>query len=181
VPGHDTASGGGGGGGHWFPSLDFDLAGDGFSVCSILLAALILGIVLRGRAKLVYAAPQIRPAARGVALAGALRGSTEEGELVPGVLRSSAIPCIVVLIGAGAGFAAHHDCPTAAQLLQVFSCPAEADSHSRVLATKWIAGPEFATYVARSLARVAIRRTQTNCRRRAQVCSRLEKGDGSTP
>jgi hypothetical protein len=113
-----------GGGGSWFPSLDFDLDGDGVWVL-VLLAALILGIVFAG-GYLVYAAPQILPeAAWQFALAGALKkASTEDGDWMPGVLWSSAIPFAVVLILATAlGFAAHHACPTATKLLQVFSCP----------------------------------------------------------
>ena len=122
VPGPAPASGGGGG--SWFPSLDFDLDGDGLFVL-ILLAVLILGIVFAG-GYLVYAAPQILPeAAWQFALAGALKkASTEDGDWMPGVLRSSAIPFIVVLILAAAlGFTAHHACPAATKLLQVFSCP----------------------------------------------------------
>ena len=116
-----------GGGGSWFPSLDFELDGDGVWVL-ILLAVLILGIVFAG-GYLVYAAPQILPeAAWQFALAGALKkASTEDGDWMPGVLRSSAIPFIVILILAAVlGFVAHHACPTAAKLLQVFSCPGGA-------------------------------------------------------
>jgi hypothetical protein len=119
-----SAASGGGGGGHWFPSLDFDLDGDGIWVL-ILLAALILGIVCAG-GYLVYAAPQILPeAAWQFALAGALKkASTEDGDWMPGVLKSSAIPFIVVLILATAlGWTAHHACPAATKLLQVFNCP----------------------------------------------------------
>jgi len=114
----------GGGGGSWFPSLDFDLDGDGIWVL-ILLAVLILGIVFAG-GYLVYAAPEILPeAAWQFALAGALKkAATEDGDWMPGVLRSSAIPFAVVLILAAVlGWGAHSVCPSAVKLLQVFNCP----------------------------------------------------------
>jgi hypothetical protein len=113
---------GGGGGGGW---LDFDLDGDGLWVL-ILLAVLILGIVFAG-GYLVYAAPQILPeAAWQFALAGALKkASSKDGDWMPGVMMSSAIPFIVVLILAAVlGWTAHHACPAATKLLQVFNCPA---------------------------------------------------------
>src|SRR5271155_2553736 len=86
------------GGGGWFPSLDFDLDGDGVWVL-ILLAALILGIVCAG-GYLVYAAPEILPeAAWQFALAGALKkAAAQDGDWMPGVLRSSAIPFVIVLL-----------------------------------------------------------------------------------
>jgi hypothetical protein len=116
-----------GGGGGWFPSLDFDVDDDGIWVL-ILLAVLILGIVGAG-GYLVYAAPQILPeAAWQFALAGALKkASTEDDDWMPGVLRSSATPFIVVQILATAlGWAAHHACPAATKFLQVFNCPAKS-------------------------------------------------------
>ena len=115
----------GGGGGGWFPDLDFNLDGDGLWVL-ILLAVLILGIVFAG-GYLVYAAPQILPeAAWQFALAGVLKkASAKDGNWMPGVMMSSAIPFIVVLILAAVlGWTAHHTCPEATKLLQVFHCPA---------------------------------------------------------
>jgi hypothetical protein len=113
------------GGGGWFPDLDFSLDGDGLWVL-ILLAVLILGIVFAG-GYLVYAAPQILPeAAWQFALAGALKkASAKDGDWMPGVMMSSAIPFIVVLILAAVlGWTAHYACPAATKLLQVFNCPA---------------------------------------------------------
>jgi hypothetical protein len=101
------------------------LDGDGLWVL-ILLAVLILGIVFAG-GYLVYAAPQILPeAAWQFALAGALKkASAKDGDWMPGVMMSSAIPFVVVLILAAVlGWTAHHACPAATKLLQVFSCPA---------------------------------------------------------
>ncbi len=114
-----------GGGGGWFPDLDFNLDGDGLWIL-ILLAVLILGIVFAG-GYLVYAAPQILPeAAWQFALAGALKkASAKDGDWMPGVLMSSAIPFFIVLILAAVlGWTAHHACPGATKLLQVFHCTA---------------------------------------------------------
>lgn len=113
------------GGGSWFPDLDLNLDGDGVWVL-VLLAVLILGIVLAG-GYLVYAAPEILPeAAWQFALAGALKkAASQDGEWMPGVMRSSAIPFVIVLLLAtGLGWGAHHACPSAAKLMQVFHCPA---------------------------------------------------------
>ena len=62
----------------------------------------------------MYAAPQIcLEAAWQFALAGALKkASAKDGDWMPGVLMSSAIPFIIVLILAAVlGWTAHHACP----------------------------------------------------------------------
>jgi hypothetical protein len=115
---------GGGGVGGLFSGFDFDFDGDGVWVL-ILLAVLILGIVFAG-GYLVYAAPEILPeAAWQFALAGVLKkASSKDGDWMPGVMRSSAVPFIVVLILAAVlGWTAHHSCPGATKLLQVLHCP----------------------------------------------------------
>jgi hypothetical protein len=119
------SGGGGGGGGDWLPSLDFDLDGDGVWIL-ILLAVLILGIVFAG-GYLVYAAPEILPeAAWQFALAGALKkAATQQGQWMPGVVRSSATPfAVILLLSIVLGWTAHHACPAATKLLQVLHCPA---------------------------------------------------------
>jgi hypothetical protein len=116
------SSGGGGWGGF---DLDLDLDGDGIMIL-ILLAALILGIVFAG-GYLIYAAPQILPeAAWQFALAGALHKATKQkGDWMSAILKSSAIPFVIVLVLATVlGFFAHHVCPSAVRLIQVFHCPA---------------------------------------------------------
>ena len=120
-------SGGGGGHSSWFDfDFGFDLDGDGLLIL-ILLAVLILGIVLAA-VYLVYAAPQIlAEAAWQFALAGAIRTAAKQegGAWMPGLLKSTVLPFIVVLLLAtGLGWFAHHVCPPASRLLEVLHCPA---------------------------------------------------------
>jgi hypothetical protein len=119
------SSGGGGGGGWGGLNLDLDLDGDGIMIL-ILLAVLILGIVFAG-GYLIYAAPEILPeAAWQFALAGALHKATKQkGDWMSAIVKSSAIPFVIVLVLATVlGYFAHHACPSAVRLLQVFHCPA---------------------------------------------------------
>ena len=121
----DAAPAPSGGGGGWGGiDFDFDLDGDGIMIL-ILLAALILGIVFAG-GYLIYAAPQILPeAAWQFALAGALHKVTKQkGDWMMAILKASVIPFVIVLVLATVlGFFAHHVCPSAVRLLQVFNCP----------------------------------------------------------
>jgi hypothetical protein len=115
-------------GSSWFPKLnfDFDVDGDGWWVLA-LLAALILAIFGAG-VYLIYAAPHILPeAAWQVLLAGTLtRVSNQDREhhnWMAGVVRATWIPFVVVLVLATAlGWEAHHVCPSAMRLADVFHC-----------------------------------------------------------
>lgn len=119
APSPSTSSG-------WFPKLDFDFDfdGDGGFVL-VLLALLVVGILGAG-GYLVYAAPQILPEAAWQALlAGTLtRISKEEHhDWMSGVLRSTWIPfAIVLILAAFLGWEAHHYCPAAPRLIDVFHC-----------------------------------------------------------
>ena len=111
----------------WFPKLDFDCdSSDGWWVV-ILLAALILAI-LGSAGYLVWVAPHILPEAAGQALLATTltRVSKEEHHnWMRGVLYSTWIPFAVVLILAAVlGWEAHHYCPSASRLVDVFHCPA---------------------------------------------------------
>src|ERR1035438_4914777 len=48
---------------------------------------------------------------------------------IDGVLRSTCLPFLLVLVLAGAlGWSVHHHCPTALKLVDVFRCPVQLDS-----------------------------------------------------
>lgn len=122
-----SSGGGSGGGSHWFTgssSFDLDLGDDWWIL--LLLAALVLAIV-GASGYLIYAAPDILPeAAWQVALAGTLANATKEADhrtWLKCVLRTSAIPFLIILILGGAlGWGAHKLCPQAVKLKQVFGC-----------------------------------------------------------
>lgn len=106
--------------------FDFDLGDDGWQIV-LLLAAVVLAIVLAG-GYLVYAAPEILPeAAAQVAFASAITRVKKQYDhhgWMRGVLRSTAIPfLIVLLLAAGLGWKAHSYCPQATKLKQVLNCP----------------------------------------------------------
>ncbi len=119
IPAPATSSG-------WFPSLDLDIdCDDGFWVL-ILLAALVAAILGAG-GYLIYAAPHILPEAAWQALlATSLHRAAKQTcpDWRMGVLRSTGIPFAAVLVLATAlGWEAHHHCPSAVRLVQVFNCP----------------------------------------------------------
>jgi hypothetical protein len=105
-------------------SGSFDLGDD--AAVLLLVGLLVVAICCAG-GYLVYVAPDILPeAAWQAALASAFaRASkpTEHHDWLPCVLRTSAIPFIIVLILAGAlGWVAHQHCPQAVKLAQVLPC-----------------------------------------------------------
>jgi hypothetical protein len=111
-----SASSGGGGG------IDLDLD-DGFVV--LLVFALLLAVIFGGAVYLVYMAPAIlSEAAFQALLAAALARASRRGVSVgweEGVLKSTCLPYIMVLIMAGVfGWVAHTHCPAAVKLLEVF-------------------------------------------------------------
>jgi hypothetical protein len=111
----------------WFPDLDFGGGGDGDGwLVLLLLAALVLAIVGAG-GYLVWAAPHILPeAATQALLASSLARAAKQQQhtWIDGILRSTCVPFFVVLVLAGAlGWSAHHHCPTALKLVDVFRCP----------------------------------------------------------
>lgn len=122
-------SGGGGssGGGGWFSNFDLDLdLGDAWWI--VLLLAILVLIICGAGGYLVWMAPEILPeVALEVALAGGLAGAAkrlEERGWIGGLVRSTAIPFLVVLIGAGAvGFAIQAACPSATRVMEAMACP----------------------------------------------------------
>jgi hypothetical protein len=115
------------GGSGWFGkfNLDCDLD-DGWWVV-LLLAVLILAIC-GAAGYLIWVAPHVLPEAAGQALLATTltRVSKEEHHnWMRGVLRSTCIPfAVVLLLAAVLGWEAHHHCPSAARLVDVFHCPA---------------------------------------------------------
>lgn len=119
-----SSSSSGGGGSGW--GFDLDL-GDDLAII-ILLVALILAVV-GASGYLIYVAPHILPeAAWQAGLAGGLARiakPTEHHNWLRGVLRSSCIPFIVVLILVVAlARVAHNHCPVAVKLAEALYCPA---------------------------------------------------------
>lgn len=114
-------------GSSWFPKLDFDFDLDDGGWVLILLAVLILAIFGAG-GYLVYAAPHILPEAAWQALLATTltRISKEDHhDWMSGVLRSTCVPFVIVLLLAAAlGWEAHRHCPSAPRLIDVFTCPA---------------------------------------------------------
>ena len=112
-------------GGHWWPDLGIDFGDDDAWVIVLLIA--LVACILGGGFYLVYAAPHILPEAAGqVLLAGTLtRVSKEEHHnWMAGVIRSTWIPFVIVLVMAGAlGWEAHRHCPAAQRLMDVLNCP----------------------------------------------------------
>lgn len=115
----------------WLPDLDFGGSGDndGWLVL-LLLAALVLAIIGAG-GYLVWAAPHILPEAAAQALLASTlaRAARSQGHSwISGVLRSTCIPFLLVLLLAGAlGWSAHRHCPAALKLVDVFACPVPPD------------------------------------------------------
>jgi hypothetical protein len=115
------------GSGWSLPKIDLDLGDDGWEIL-LLLAALVLVIVFAG-GYLIYAAPQILPEAawQAVFASTLTRVSKDDHHgWMSGVLKSTVIPFAIVMVLAGAlGWVAHKQCPQAAKLMEVFSCPAQ--------------------------------------------------------
>ena len=112
-------------GGHWWPDLGIDFGDDDAWVIVLLIA--LVACILGGGFYLVYAAPHILPeAACQVVLASTLtRVSKEEHHnWMAGVIRSTWIPFVIVLLMAGVlGWEAHRYCPVAHRLMDVLNCP----------------------------------------------------------
>jgi hypothetical protein len=114
-------------GSSWIPSvdLDVDLGDDGWLVL-VLLVVLVLVIALSG-GYLIWIAPQILPeAAFQAVLASTLARVSKQPhhDWMPGVLRATAIPFVLILLlSAALGWAAHRHCPQATRLADVFHCP----------------------------------------------------------
>jgi hypothetical protein len=93
----------------------------------VLLLAALVACILGGGVYLVVAAPHILPeAAAQVVLAGAMTRVSKEHHhnWMPGVIWSTWIPFVIVLLMAGVlGWEAHRYCPTAPRLIDVFNCP----------------------------------------------------------
>jgi hypothetical protein len=113
-------------GSHWWPDLGFDFDDDSGWVIVILIA--LVACILGGGLYLVYAAPHILPEAAGqVLLAGTLTRVSKEHHhgWMSGVVRSTWIPFLIVLVLAGAlGWQAQSHCPAAHRLVEVLNCPA---------------------------------------------------------
>jgi hypothetical protein len=113
--------------GSFLGNLDLGGGDDEGWLVMVLLIVLILGIFCAG-GYLVYAAPQILPeaAVHAVIAPALLRVSKDHHHgWMLGVLRSTVLPFAVVFLLAGAlGWVAHRQCPSAARLLEVWTCPA---------------------------------------------------------
>lgn len=111
-------------GSHWLPDLDLG-DDDGWLVIVLLIA--LVACILGGGVYLVYAAPHILPeAACQVVLAGTLTRVSKEQhhDWMAGVIRSTWIPFVIVLLMAGVlGWQAHRYCPMAPRLIDVLNCP----------------------------------------------------------
>uniref|UniRef100_Q023N5 Uncharacterized protein n=1 Tax=Solibacter usitatus (strain Ellin6076) TaxID=234267 RepID=Q023N5_SOLUE len=109
----------------WLPKLDFDCDLDDGWWILVLLAVLVFAILGAG-GYLIYAAPHILPdAAAQALLATTLTRISKQPEdsWMTGVIRSTCIPFAVVLLLASVlGWEAHHHCPAAARLVDVFRC-----------------------------------------------------------
>jgi hypothetical protein len=115
-------------GSHWWPNLDLGGGGgddDGWLVIVLLIA--LVACILGGGVYLVYAAPHILPeAACQVVLAGSLTRVSKEHHhnWMAGVIRSTWIPFVIVMLMAGAlGWEAHRYCPAAPRLIDLLDCP----------------------------------------------------------
>jgi hypothetical protein len=111
------------GGSSW--NCDIDLDDDWLVV--ILVVALVAAIVVAA-GYLIYVAPTVLPeAAWQAGLASTLTRVTtrvDHDNWVTSLLRASAITFAVVFLLAGAvGWVAHHHCPHAVKLIEVFHCP----------------------------------------------------------
>jgi len=93
----------------------------------VLLLAALVACILGGGIYLVVAAPHILPeAAAQTLLAGTLTRVSKEHHhnWMAGVLRSTWIPFVIVLVLAGAlGWEAHRYCPAAPRLIDLWNCP----------------------------------------------------------
>ena len=125
-----VSSGGGGGsssGGSWFSSFDIDLdLGDAWWI--VLLLAILVIVICGAGGYLIWIAPEILPeVALEVALAGGLMGATkrlEERGWVGGLVRSTCIPLLLVLLAAGTvGFFIQASCPSATRVMEALACP----------------------------------------------------------
>jgi hypothetical protein len=116
-----------------FGGWDFGGGDDDGWLVLLLLAALVLAIIGAG-GYLVWAAPHILPEAATQALLAstlARAARQQRHSWISGVLRSTCIPfSAVLLLAAGLGWSAHHHCPTALKLVDVFRCPAVSESQS---------------------------------------------------
>jgi hypothetical protein len=106
--------------------IDSDVGDDGWEIV-LVLAAVALVMVLAG-GYLIYVAPDILPeAAAQVAFASAITRVKKQEQhhgWMTGVLRSTAIPFIIVmLVASGLGWNAQRHCPQATKLKQVLNCP----------------------------------------------------------
>lgn len=115
-------------GSHWWSGFGGGGGGndDNGWLVLVLLAALI-ACILGGGVYLIVAAPHILPeAAAQVVLAGTMTRVSKEHHhnWMAGVLRSTWIPFVIVLLLAGVlGWEAHRYCPTAPRLIDLLSCP----------------------------------------------------------
>lgn len=116
-------------GGHWW-SGSFSGGGgggdnDGWIV--VLLLAALIACILGGGIYLIVAAPHILPEAGAqMVLAGTLTRVSKEHHhnWMAGVLRSTWIPFVIVLVLASAlGWEAHRYCPSAPRLIDLLRCP----------------------------------------------------------
>lgn len=121
------ATSGGGSGGGWFSGFDVDLdLGDAWWI--VLLLAILILIICAAGGYLVWMAPEILPeVALEVALAGGLAGAAkrlEERGWIGGLVRSTILPFLLVILGAGAvGFAIQGSCPSATRVTEAMACP----------------------------------------------------------
>ena len=128
MPQPSTGSASASSGGHWWSGFGGGGGGGGSDdgwIVIVLLAALVAAI-LGGGIYLVVAAPHILPeAAAQVLLAGTLTRVSKDHHhnWMAGVLRSTCIPFLIVVVMAGAlGWEAHRYCPAAPRLIDVLHC-----------------------------------------------------------
>jgi hypothetical protein len=121
-------SGGGGGGGSFLSGMDLGGSGDNNGMIVIVLLVALVACIMGGGVYLIVVAPHILPeAACQVLLAGGLSRVSKEQHhnWMRGVIWSTWIPFVIVLVAAGAlGHYAHRYCPAAPRLIDVLHCSA---------------------------------------------------------